>query len=52
MQLKQTQKIGRDFVKLIGKHSSQAQNTNITVEKLSRYLEEVLKTRVPFLIVY
>ncbi|VUZ40051.1 unnamed protein product, partial [Hymenolepis diminuta] len=35
MQLKQTQKIRRDFVKLIGKHSSQIQNTSITVEKLS-----------------
>ncbi|VDL18386.1 unnamed protein product [Hymenolepis diminuta] len=44
MQLKQTQKIRRDFVKLIGKHSSQIQNTSITVEKLSRFLEEVLKT--------
>nr|CDS28001.1 coiled coil domain containing protein 113 [Hymenolepis microstoma] len=45
MQLKHTQKIERDYVKLIEKQTARAQNGNITAEKLSLFLEEVLKTQ-------
>ncbi|VDN97038.1 unnamed protein product [Rodentolepis nana] len=44
MQLKHSQKIERDYIKLIEKQTVRAQN-DITAEKLSRFLEEVLKAQ-------